>query len=183
MSYLPRRTHPETPTILDSRAPSVMLNRLQSGIGALTFDVTWPDATDIRMGCAFQQRSRQTVLIGRSDGIGPIMLETRGSRHRLLLNLLTGRHLDRLIVFATPSATDVSRWNGTLFITTYGGARMEVPLDSPVPAGATVLLSAYNLSGEYVLRSEAEHVPGSLRDACLAYGFDRITWRDPNTPA
>ena len=59
---------------------------------------------------------------------------------------------------------------------------MDVPLDRDPSGGVLVALSVYNVGGQLVLRSERQLVPGTLRDACLAFGFERITWVDPFTP-
>jgi hypothetical protein len=45
-----------------------------------------------------------------------------------------------------------------------------------------MLLSLYNVRGEYVLRAELESIEGGVREACRAYGYDRITWLDDRTP-
>jgi len=67
-------------------------------------------------------------------------------------------------------------------VTTYGGARVELPTVPPVPHQVSVLMSAYNIAGELVLRAELDNVAGPLREACVAHGFDRIAWRDPANP-
>jgi hypothetical protein len=62
---------------------------------------------------------------------------------------------------------------------------LEVPLDAasgPHPAGVLVALSVLAVDGELVLRAENELVPGALRDACTAHGFEEITWVDTQTP-
>jgi hypothetical protein len=57
-----------------------------------------------------------------------------------------------------------------------------VPLEQ-LPAGqVAVLLSVYNVAGEFVLRAELETIAGSIREACRAYGYDQITWLDDRTP-
>jgi hypothetical protein len=74
------------------------------------------------------------------------------------------------------------RWGGTLVATTLGGARIELPLDLPASGGVTVFMSVYNVNGEFVIRSEMENINGPVREACMAYGFEGITWLDDRTP-
>jgi hypothetical protein len=70
----------------------------------------------------------------------------------------------------------------TLIATTFGQARVEMPLERLPPQGVVVLMSLYNIAGEFVLRAEMEEIVGTARDACAAYGFERITWLDAWTP-
>ncbi|MEO6702936.1 MAG: hypothetical protein ABI140_08135, partial [Jatrophihabitantaceae bacterium] len=73
-------------------------------------------------------------------------------------------------------------WGGTLVLTTFGQVRVELPLDRPPSPRVGVLMSLYNVAGEFVVRAEMEEFPGSIRDAVSAYGFEQITWLDPRTP-
>jgi hypothetical protein len=46
-----------------------------------------------------------------------------------------------------------------------------------------MLLSIYQIDGEFVLRAEMEQFNGpSIRQAVDAYDFHRITWIDARTP-
>ena len=182
-SVQPRSTNPVAATILTTRSPTVMLNRLQSGIGALTFDAAWSTTEYIRLGCAFQMHTRQSGLVRPSGVTGPLLLESRGPQQRLILDLLSARYLDRLIVFAAPPSGAAWGMSGTLIVTTYGQGRIEIPLDRPTAVGVAILLSLYNIDGEFVLRSESNDIAGSTRDACIAFGFDRIPWLDANNTA
>jgi hypothetical protein len=74
-------------------------------------------------------------------------------------------------------------WGGTLVVTTFGGARIELPLDTLFAGNVAVLMSIYNLDGELVIRAEMETITGDVREAARAYGYDRITWRDARSPA
>ena len=87
-----------------------------------------------------------------------------------------------MIVFGFSESAQELRWGGTLIVTALGGARVELPLDLPASTGVSVFLSVYNVAGEFVLRAEMETVKGAVRDACIAYGFDRISWLDDRTP-
>jgi hypothetical protein len=50
------------------------------------------------------------------------------------------------------------------------------------PGAVAVPLSVYQVDGELVLRREAQGVAGTVRDACRAFGFERISWLDDRTP-
>jgi hypothetical protein len=132
------------------------------------------------LGCAYQMDSGWSSVLRPGETFGPLTMDRRGGHQRLRLDLLHGRHLQRLIVFGVPAADPGPHWAGTLLISTHGHARVEIPIDPPAP-GPTVLLSLYNVDGEIVLRAEAQTVPGRIRDACLAFGYDRIAWRDADT--
>jgi hypothetical protein len=43
-------------------------------------------------------------------------------------------------------------------------------------------MSLYNVRGEFVLRAEMQALNGGVREACRAYGYDRITWLDDRAP-
>ena len=73
-------------------------------------------------------------------------------------------------------------WGGTLRITTFGGARLEVPLDVGRHAGPLAMVSLYVLDGEFVFRAELEPVAGAVREVARSYGYDLITWADDETP-
>jgi hypothetical protein len=45
-----------------------------------------------------------------------------------------------------------------------------------------VLMSLYNVRGEFVLRAEMQTLNGDVREAARAYGFDRISWLDDRSP-
>lgn len=179
-AFTPPRTHPAAPTVLTPRQPSVQLTRLQSGIGALTFEAAWSPDEGFVLGCAYQMDSGWSSVLRPGETFGPLTMDRPAGHQRLRLDLLHGRHLQRLIVFGVPAVDPGPHWAGTLLISTHGHARIEVPVQPP-PPGPTVLLSLYNVDGELVLRAEAQSVPGRIRDACLAFGYDRIAWRDADT--
>jgi hypothetical protein len=66
-------------------------------------------------------------------------------------------------------------------VRTYGGARIEVPLQREPGPGVLVPLSLYNIDGEFVLRAERSPIGGSLREATAAFGFTGISWLDDET--
>ncbi|GAA3192526.1 hypothetical protein ACFO1B_04835 [Dactylosporangium siamense] len=179
-AFTPPRTQGSAPTVLSPRQPSVQLTRLQSGIGALTFEAAWSPDEGFVLGCAYQMDSGWSSVLRQGETFGPLVLDRHAGHQRLRLDLLHGRHLQRLIVFGVPAVDPGPHWAGTLLIGTHGQARIEVPVQPP-PPGPTVLLSLYNVDGEIVLRAEAQTVPGRIRDACLAFGYDRIAWRDADT--
>ncbi len=69
-----------------------------------------------------------------------------------------------------------------MIVTTLAGAKIELPLEQLPTGEIAVLMSVYNVRGEFVLRAEMQPIVGSIRDACRAYGYDRITWLDDRTP-
>ncbi len=77
-----------------------------------------------------------------------------------------------------PSSPGAARSSST----TFGGARIELPLETLYAGPIAVLLSLYNLDGELVIRAEMETIAGDVREAARAYGYDRITWRDDRIP-
>jgi len=186
-----RRARSRAQTILTPKAPAVTLTRVQSGVGTLTFEAACsPAVGDLRLGCAYQLRAGYSNTV---HGSGPRRLAPAGSNrpvivgHRdehekLTVDLRQARTLERLIVFGYSESGVPLHWGGTLVVTTFGQARIVLPLDRPPMPGAMVLLSLYNVAGEYVLRAEMDALNGTLRHACLAFGYDRITWLDERTP-
>ncbi|MEV8512036.1 hypothetical protein [Dactylosporangium sp. NPDC051484] len=184
-AFTPRRTDPSAPTVLTAQQPTVVLSRLQSGIGALTFEAAWPAANQFLLGCTYQLRSGRSSVLrptgSATAASGPLVIADRNGHQIVTLDLLAARHIERLLLFGMLSAAP-PQWGGTLVVTTAGQARIEIPLLPPRPQ-VTALLSLYNIDGEFVLRAEMDCILGQLRDACLAFGYDRIAWRDANTPA
>jgi hypothetical protein len=111
------------------------------------------------------------------------VLAGRQQFERLEVDLRQSRQLERMVVFGfSGNGADIG-WAGTLVVTTFGGARVELPITLPPSNAVAVLASMYNVHGELVLRSEMEPVGRTVQEACSAYGFDRITWLDGNRPA
>jgi hypothetical protein len=163
--------------VLTPMAPMIALTRLQSAIGVLTVDAMWSDpAGDPHIGCVYAMVGGHTTNVrhdGPHDPRSPVTLGVRQRFERLTIDLRQSRGLARLIVYRVPAA---GRPRGTIVTTTYVGARVELPVDQVAPGGVTVLMSIYNLDGEFVLRAELDTVDGTVRDACEAYGFDNIAW-------
>ena len=177
--------------VLTVADPTLTLTRLQSAIGTLRFQAAVSaEAGDLQLGCAYQLRSglssvlmpdgdhrvappgsRRPVLMSGHDGFGTVELDLRQSRE-----------LRRLAVYAYSSSHAPLRWSGTLVVETFGKARIEVPLETLRGGDVAGLMSLYNLRGEFVLRAEMQTLNGDVREACRAYGYDRITWQDARTP-
>jgi len=187
---LPRARSGER-TLLTPKAPTITLTRLQSGIGVLTIEAACsPAVGDLRIGAAYELADGHTSLVSRAGGMAsaprnsrrPVIVARAEQHERLVVDLRQSRQLDRLIVYGFSESGGRLNWGGTLVVGTAGGARVELPLDRPPSAGVTVLLSIYNIRGEFVVRAEMENVTGSVRNAVQAYGFDRISWLDDVTP-
>jgi hypothetical protein len=101
---------------------------------------------------------------------------------RVSLDLRQVRTLRRMVVYAFSENRQPISWGGTLVVTTFGGGRLEVPLESLQGGDIAVLMSIYQVRGELVLRAEMQTLHGDVRAASRAYGFDKITWLDDRTP-
>ena len=112
----------------------------------------------------------------------PVIIGGRGQYERLTIDLVQVRNIARMVVYAFSESGAVLQWGGTLVLTTFGQARIELPLDRAPADRVVVLLSLYVVDGEVVGRAESEEIPGTVRDAVLAYGFDQVTWLDARTP-
>ncbi len=193
--YQPLRVRSDSPVTLTRHDPTVTLTRLQSGIGALLIEAACSEAVgDLRLGVAYQLRDGSSSIAVRADGLAtapkgsarPFVRVHRDRFESVTLDLVQIRDIERVIVFAYSPTGQTLRWAGTATVTTSGQARIESPL-SDIPAGVDgsgvlVALSLYNVDGQLVVRGENELVSGSLREACIAFGFDRITWLDDHTP-
>jgi len=170
----------------------VTLTRVQSGVGTLTFEaVVTAAAGDLRLGCAYQLRSGQASVVAHHAGRRygppgetrrPVFVANRQQYERIAVDLRQVTDLERFVVYAFSGNGQPLQWGGTLIVTTFGGDRIEMPIDlAPAPAVA-VLASVYNIRGELVVRSEMDLVGGTVREACRGYGFDRISWVDDSVP-
>ncbi len=177
--------------ILEPNEPTVTLTRLQSGIGTLHFEAACSsEVGDLRIGCAYELASGQTSTVQLTQGNRlapphsrrPIMVASRDRFERIGVDLRQCPELRRLIVYAFSEGRSPLAWGGTLITTTFGGARVELPLESLQSGDSAVLLSLYNVRGEFVLRAEMQALFGDVREACRTYGFDKITWLDDRTP-
>ncbi len=177
--------------ILTPNAPTVTLTRVQSGVGSLTVEAACsPAIGDLRLGCAYQLTSGATSVVQHVTGLRtaphqgsrPLLLAQRGQFEKLTADLVQVRDLERLAVYAFSESGRELAWGGTLVVTTLGGSRVEVPLVASPSSGVMVLLTAYQVDGELVLRAEVQEPAPSIQEACARFGYDRITWLDPRTP-
>jgi uncharacterized protein involved in tellurium resistance len=185
------RVRPRDRLLLTPSEPSVTLTRLQSAIGTLTLEAAASDAVgDVRLGCAYELASGQQNVMQMTQGSRlapphskrPLLLGSRDRFEKVSVDLRQCRQLRRLALYAFSEKRKPLAWGGTLLVTTFGGARIEVPLDSLQGGDIAVLLSIYQVRGEFVLRAEMQALFGDVREASRAYGYDRITWLDGRTP-
>ena len=165
---------------------------MQSGVGALTFEaIATADIGDLRLGLAYQLRSGRSSTVQHQAGRRfappgetrrPIVLASRQQYERLVIDLRQVTDLERFVVYAFSADGGQLRWGGTLLATTFGGDRIEMPIELAPSNAVAVLASVYNIRGQLVLRSEMDLVGRTIREACRGYGFDRITWVDDSTP-
>jgi hypothetical protein len=191
LGFPPERVFAGAPVVLTRVNPAVVLTAVQSGVGALTVHAACSDSVgDLRLACAYQLRSGQSSVASHARGLRtapmdsrrPLILSGRNQYESITIDLRQVLDLQRLVVLAFSESGAPLRWGGALIVETVGGSRVDVPLDRDPAAGVLVALSVSNVGGQLVLRDEHELVAGTLRDACLAYGFERITWVDPFTP-
>jgi uncharacterized protein involved in tellurium resistance len=176
--------------LLSIADPTVTLTRVQSGIGQLAIEaVCSPELGDLRLGAAYQLRGGVSSTVQYTGGSRfapssrrPLIVAGRDEYEHLRIDLRQVDALQRLAVYAVSESRAELTWGGTLVVTTFGGARIELPLETLFAGRVAVLLSIYNLDGELVVRAEMETITGDIREAARAYGYDRITWRDDRTP-
>jgi uncharacterized protein involved in tellurium resistance len=190
-AYLPPRVRAGTATVLTAKAPTVTLTRVQSGIGSLVIEAACsPAVGDLRLGAAYQLNSGPTSVVQRESDVNtappgsrrPVIIGQRSQFEKLTIDLVQIRDLQRCVLYAYSAGGGQLNWGGTLVLTTFGQARVEIALDRQPSGAVVVLMSLFVVDGEVVIRSENEEIAGSVRDATLAYGFDRITWLDSRTP-
>jgi hypothetical protein len=189
--YRPPRVKAGSTLVLTTKAPTVTLTRVQSGVGALTIEAASSRAVgDLRLGCAYQLRSGPTGVVQQASGVSsappasrqPLIVGQRAQFERLTIDLLQVRDLERLVVYAFSESDVTLQWGGTLVVSTFGKARIDVPVDREPSGGVLVLLTVFNIAGELVLRAGTEAPIATVRDACVAFGFERIAWLDARTP-
>ena len=189
--HVVRRTRRGAATLLDFAAPVVTLDRLQSGIGTLTFDaVVGDEVGDLRLGAAWELTDGRTGTVDLDAGrrLGPddrravVWAGREGRFERIALDLRQSRSLARLLLFGFSPSRQTLQWGGTVVGTTAGGERIDAPIVSAPSPAVMALVSLYNVDGEFVVRAEMDPVAGSVRDTCRAFGYDRITWVDDRTP-
>jgi uncharacterized protein involved in tellurium resistance len=164
---------------------------MQSGIGAVRIEAACsPEVGDLRIGCAYELVSGQssTVQMAQGNRFGPphskrpVLLAGRETFEHIDIDLRQTRELRRLVVYAFSESRSPLTWGGTLITSTFGGARVELPLETLQGGAVAVLQSLYVLDGEFVLRAEMQSLNGDVREAVRAYGYDAITWLDDRTP-
>ena len=111
-----------------------------------------------------------------------VVLAARAQFERLTIDLRQVTELERFVVYGFAGDNGQLRWGGTLLASTFGGDRIEMPIDLAPSNAVAVLASAYNIRGQLVLRSEMDLIGRTIREACRGYGFDRITWVDDQSP-
>lgn len=181
--------------ILTPTDPTVTLTPLQSGIGALTIEAAASaEVGDLRLGAAYEMDTgaattlQMIMQMAQGNRLAPphskrpILVGSRERFERVALDLRQVRALRRLVVYAFSEQRQPLQWAGTLIVSTFGGGRVEVPMDSLQGGQVAVLVSIYQVRGELVVRAEMQALNGDVREACRAYGFDRITWLDDRTP-
>jgi uncharacterized protein involved in tellurium resistance len=176
--------------VLTVTAPTVTLTRVQSGVGCLEVEAVCSSSVgDLRLGAAYQLADGTSSTVSHTGerfapprSRHPVLLAGREEYEYLRVDLRQVRSLERLAVFAFSESRTRLAWGGTLVVTTFGGARVELPLETLHPGSVAVLMSMYDLDGELVLRAEMETVDGDVREAARAYGYDRITWKDDRHP-
>jgi uncharacterized protein involved in tellurium resistance len=176
--------------LMNVKNPTVTLTRVQSGIGQLQIEaVCSPAVGDLRLGAAYQLGDGTTSTVQYTGGNRfapssrrPVIVAGRDEYEHLRIDLRRTRELERLAVYAFSESRVDLAWGGTLVISTFGGARVDLPLESLYAGKVAVLVSIYNLDGEFVIRAEMETIAGDVREAARAYGYDRITWRDDRSP-
>jgi hypothetical protein len=177
--------------ILTPREPTVTLDRVQSGVGALTVTaVCSPAVGDLVLGAVHQLADGSSGVVSRTAGIPtapprsrrPVLEAGRGEYDQIRVDLRQSRSLRRFVVYAVSASESSLAWGGTLLLTTHGGSRVEIPLDLAPHDGPVVVASVYAVDGELVVRAELDPVRGLVRDVAQAYGFRAITWADARTP-
>jgi uncharacterized protein involved in tellurium resistance len=185
------RVRPGQQHLLSVHEPTVLLGRLQSGIGLLDIEaVVSADVGDLRLGAAYQLRSGHTSTVQMAangnrfapSSRRPVLVSGRDEYDHVRVDLRQVRELERMAVYAFSESRTTLTWGGTLVVTTSGGARIDLPLEGLYAGSVAVLLTVYNVDGRLVVRAEMETVAGDVREAARAYGYDRITWRDDRTP-
>jgi uncharacterized protein involved in tellurium resistance len=176
--------------LLSVTEPTVTLTRVQSGVGQLEIEaVCSAEAGDLRLGAAYQLADGTSSTVQYTGGNRfapssrrPVIVAGRDEYENLRIDLRQSRSVQRMAIYAFSESRAELRWGGTLVVTTFGGARVELPLETLFAGRVAVLMSIYNVDGEYVVRAEMETIVGDVREAARAYGYDRITWRDDRTP-
>lgn len=177
--------------VLDADHPTVTLTRLQSGVGALTVSAAVSTAVgDARLGCAYALTGDRSSLVQAASELSqgpagtrrPVIVAGRDRFETLTVDLAQVRDVERFVVYLYSPIRQSLSWGGAVVVETFAGHRIEIPISRPASTGVLVSLSVYNVDGELVLRNEDTLVDGPVRSAAAAFGFDRISWLDDQTP-
>jgi hypothetical protein len=204
----PARIAPGERLVLGAQAPVVVLNRVQSGIGVLSFEVLGPGPCRPALAWAVGGPV-SGIADGPTSGIagGPaasagtcgvltterqwaiwqrVPLASHGVE-RATIELGAIGVLRRFAVFLRGGPGGGAPGGGipgggALVATTLGGARIEVPLPEQRWIGTVAVLTGHVVHGALVMRAEFDQQPIGLREAVRAYGYTGIGWRDADTP-
>ena len=177
--------------VLTPAEPTVTLTRLQTGIGTLSVEALVSDQLpDLRLGCAYEFASglQLTMQVTQGDRFAPphskrpVIVGSRDRFEHIGFDLRQCREVRRALVYAFSASRHPLTWGGTLVVTTLGGARIEVPMETLQGGTVAALLSIHQVRGEFVLRAEMQALYGDVREVCRAYGYDQITWLDDRQP-
>lgn len=188
LGYEPEGVVAGRPTLLSRDRPTIALTRVQSGVGVLRVtSAVSAGIGDFRLAALAHLTTGETVLLDHNRGMATAPAASRrpvvqAVDRGFLVDLRQTPRLARLVVLGFSPTAATLAWSGALRVETIGGARVDVPLEREPGAGSLVALSLVNVGGRLVLRAERELVPGALREAALAYGFDELTWVDAWTP-
>ena len=189
--YVPPRAVGNQRLRLSPTDPTVTLTRLQTGIGMLTIEAAASaEVGDLRIGAAYELADGFTSTVQSTQGNRhappdsrrPVLVAGHDRFQRILLDCRQCASLRRMVVYAFSEARAPLNWGGTLTVETFGGARIEAPMEGLVSGDVAALVSLYFVRGEFVVRAEMQTLFGDVRDVCQAYGFDRISWVDARTP-
>ncbi|NNG38344.1 hypothetical protein HJ588_03520 [Flexivirga sp. ID2601S] len=171
--------------LMSEHEPVVELTRLQSAAGALEARVAVANPSEVVLGTVFETSDgrESLVLPGLAQqGPDPRSPIFRATSSGVAVNLRHIRQINRFLIFAVPTRPTKQMPGGTVAVTTYGHARLELPLVAGPSLGAQALLTAYVVEGRLVLRAEHDPYSGTLQQVTAAYGYRELSWRDPYTP-
>jgi len=159
--------------ILSPDAPTVTLNRFQSAVGSLAFEVIGGG----ELSCAWELVDAEAGLVSAAADVRVSPLFGRRAivqlyKGRIVVGLRHARALRRLLLLATSlDEAKPSRIVGAL----HGGATVESAHKGLAPV--VVALAIYQVDGELVIRREDSGFQ-SDEAAATAYGFS-LTWLPP----
>ncbi|RHA44562.1 hypothetical protein [Cellulomonas rhizosphaerae] len=188
LGYAPEGVVVGRPTLLTRDRPTIALTAVQSGVGVLRVTSAVSQGVgDFRLAAFAHLATGETVLLDHNRAMTTVPAASRrpvvqAVDRGFLVDLRQTPRLARLVVLGFSPTSAALAWSGALRVETIGGARVDVPLEREPGAGSLVALSLVNVGGRLVLRAERELVPGALREAALAFGFDELTWVDAWTP-